>query len=437
MIKFYNREKELAQLEKIGDRSKQNAQMTFVVGRRRIGKTSLLVKAHQRKPMVYFFVAKKSEALLCHEFVKEIEAKLGVEIFGEFKTFQNVFGYLMNLSKTRNFTLIIDEFQQFHSINSSVFSDMQNIWDKNKDESKINLILCGSVYSLMSRIFEHSKEPLFGRATAKIHLKAFTVSTIKEILSDYSPDYTNEDLLAMYLFTGGVAKYVDILVEEKAFTRNEIIEVMMAENSLFLDEGRNVLIEEFGKDYGSYFSVLSLIASSKTSRQDIESIMEVSVGGYLEKLEKEYGLIEKVRPIFSKPNSRNLKYQIKDNFLSFWFRFIYKNQSAIEMGNFNLVSRIIQRDYNVFSGRFLEKYFREKLVESGDYSSIGSYWDKGGQNEIDIVAVNEVDKLAVIGEVKRVKKKISLAALKNKAESLNADLKGFKTSFIALSLEDM
>lgn len=241
----------------------------------------------------------------------------------------------------------------------------------------------------------------------------------------------------MYLFTGGVAKYVDILVEEKAFTRNEIIEVMMAENSLFLDEGKNVLIEEFGKDYGSYFSVLSLIASSKTSRQDIESIMEVSVGGYLEKLEKEYGLIEKVRPIFSKPNSRNLKYQIKDNFLSFWFRFIYKNQSAVEMGNFNLVSRIIQRDYNVFSGRFLEKYFREKLVESGDYSSIGSYWDTGGQNEIDIVAVNEVDKLAVIGEVKRVKKKISLATLKNKAESLNADLKGFKTSFIALSLEDM
>src|SRR3546814_774433 len=118
VMKFYNREKELSLLQKIEERSQQTAQMTFVVGRRRIWKTRLLVKANEGKTMLYFFVAKKSEALLCEEFVQEIRYKLQVEIFGEFKTFKNIFGYLMKLSETRNFTLVIDEFQEFNTISS-------------------------------------------------------------------------------------------------------------------------------------------------------------------------------------------------------------------------------------------------------------------------------------------------------------------------------
>ena len=436
-MKFYNREKELAQLEKIENRSKENAQMTFVVGRRRIGKTSLLVKAHQHKTMVYFFVAKKSETLLCEEFIEEIKSKLNVEVFGEFRTFQSVFGYLMNLAKTRHFTLVIDEFQQFQTVNPTVFSDMQNIWDKNKAESKINLILCGSDYSLIRKIFEHSKKPLFGRATAKIHLKAFTTSTLKEILKDYAPGYSNEDLLALYLFTGGVAKYLDILVAERAFTLKQIIDVMVEENSLFLDEGRNVLIDEFGKDHGIYFSILSLIATGKTSRPEIESILERSIGGYLERLEEEFGLVEKLRPIFSKLGSRNVKYQIKDNFLSYWFRFIFKNRSSIEIGNLGYVKNIINRDYKVYSGRFLEKYFREQLIESGKYANIGSYWDKNGENEIDLVAVNDLEKIALVAEVKRVRKKISIPVLEEKSLSLRPDLRGYQLKFLGLSLDDM
>src|SRR5690606_38640360 len=201
-----------------------------VVGRRRIGKTSLLVKANEGKSMLYFFAAKKNEVLLCEEFVQEIRHKLQVEIFGELKTFKSVFGYLMELSKTMHFTLIIDEFQEFKTINPSIYSDMQNSWDSQKDQSKINLILCGSVYSLMSRIFEHSKEPLFGRATGRIHLKEFTISTLKEILIDYHKEFNNEDLLAFYLITGGVAKYVELLVQENAFSIDHILNVVLSDN---------------------------------------------------------------------------------------------------------------------------------------------------------------------------------------------------------------
>ncbi|HEX5552624.1 MAG TPA: DUF234 domain-containing protein [Chitinophagaceae bacterium] len=375
--------------------------------------------------------------MLCEEFVQEIRHKLQVEIFGELKTFKNVFGYLMELSKTEHFTLVIDEFQEFNRVNPAVYSDMQNIWDSQKGSSKINLILCGSVYSLMSRIFEHAKEPLFSRATGRINLKAFTIYTLKEVLADYRPDYTNEYLLAFYMVTGGVAKYVELLIEEKAFTFRSILNVMLSENSLFLDEGKNVLIDEFGKEYGNYFSILSLIASSKTCRAEIESMMEMAVGGFLDRLESEFGLVSKVRPIFAKPGSRSVKYQINDNFMNFWFRFIYKYRSTVEIGNLTYLKEIIKRDYPTYSGRILEKFFIEKMIEEGNFSTIGTYWEKGNQNEIDIVAINELEKSVIFGEAKRKKGNIRIPALKQKAKNLQAQLSGYQADFIGLSIEDM
>lgn len=436
-MKFYNREKELARLAKIEKQAEKSAQMTFMVGRRRIGKTRLLINAYKYSICLYFFVAKKSESLLCEEFVEEVKNKLNIPIFGSITTFKDLFSLLMSLSKERHFTLIIDEFQEFDSVNSSIYSDMQNIWDSNKQDSKINLIMCGSVYSMMKRIFEGSKEPLFGRATNRIHLKAFDIDTIKEILSEYSPNYSNDDLLAFYMITGGVAKYIELLVQAEAFTIDDIMDAVFEDNSLFLSEGKNVLIEEFGKDYGNYFSILSLIASGKTSRVEIESIMNIQTGGFLTRLEDEYGLISKVRPILSNPNSRTVKYFIEDNFLNFWFRFIFKYRSSIEAGNLMYIRDIVMRDYTVYSGRILEKYFTQMIKLQMKYNIIGNYWERNNQNEIDIVAINEVEKVALIAEVKRNPQKISLNELEIKASKIKTVLKGYKFIFKGYSLDDM
>ncbi|MDR0833748.1 MAG: AAA family ATPase [Candidatus Symbiothrix sp.] len=437
-MKFYDREKEIALLEKIEQKSLESAQMTFIVGRRRIGKTALLTKTFQGKSALYFFVEKKNEALLCEEFANEIRNKLAVTIFGEMRSFKEVFGYLMELSQARHFTLIIDEFQEFRNINASIYSEMQNVWDANKDKSKINLILSGSIYSLMKQIFENSKEPLFGRATARIHIKAFDIDTIKGIMRDYRPNFSNEDLLAFYLFTGGVAKYVELLADAKAFTLRSIVNEIFSDNSLFLDEGKNALIDEFGKDYGNYFSILSLIASSKTSRSEIESILNMNIGGFLEKLENEYGLITKVRPILSKPAGKNVKYRINDNFLNFWFRFIYKYRGAVETESFDYLKDIVNRDYKTYSGQILERYFREKIRKEENLSAIGAYWESGNRNEIDIVAINEYEKRAIIAEVKRNAEKINLNILQEKAETLvSKQLVGYTIEYRGLSMEEM
>lgn len=435
-MKFYNRQKEIATLREIEVISADIAQMTVMVGRRRVGKTTLLKRAFEKTPVLYFFLAKKNEVLLCEEFTREVEDKLSVSL-GRFSTFAELFKSLMLLSKTRNFTLIIDEFQEFISINNSIFSDMQNIWDSNKEQSCINLILCGSIYSMMKRIFENSKEPLFGRATSRMIVKPFNIKTTKEILGDYNPNFTPDDLLAFYMVTGGVAKYIEQLIQVRAFTKEMILNAVFKEGSYFLDEGRDVLIDEFGKDYGNYFSILSLIASSKTERGEIESILEMPVGGYLDRLEKEYNIIKRVRPFGAKEGSRSNKYLIEDNFLNIWFRFIYKYRSAVEIGNLEYVREIVERDYDVYSGIVLEKYFRAMMIDSKQFSDIQGYWNNKGENEIDIVAVNDYEKQLLFCEVKRNKHKISLPLLEKKAIDIVKKYPKYEIQYKGLSLEDM
>lgn len=153
-MKFFGRHNEIKELQETRRLSLQTARFTIVTGRRRSGKTSLLIKAYEDvQDMLYFFVARKTEAELCKDFVEEITSKLQLPILGEVVRFADIFKYLLQLSKNRPLTLIIDEFQDFKRVNPSVFSDMQKIWDLNKQEAHINLVVCGSVYSLMNVIF--------------------------------------------------------------------------------------------------------------------------------------------------------------------------------------------------------------------------------------------------------------------------------------------
>ena len=102
MNKFYNREREISLLKDIEKKSLRTAQMTFVVGRRRIGKTALLRSVFAGEETLYFFVEKKNEILLCEEFTEEIQKKLGITVHGLFRNFKDVFGYLMDISKNRH-----------------------------------------------------------------------------------------------------------------------------------------------------------------------------------------------------------------------------------------------------------------------------------------------------------------------------------------------
>jgi len=254
----------------------------------------------------------------------------------------------MEQGKTRKFTLVVDEFQEFVNINESIYSEIQNYWDRYRTSTYVNFIVSGSIYSLMTKIFQDKKEPLFGRADA--------------------------------------------------------------------------------------------ISSSLNTQSQIEAFMgEKSIGGQLSKLETVYEVIKKQRPVFAKEGSQTVRYEVSDNFLRFWFRYIERNRSLIELGNYTGLSKIIQADYPTYSGKTLELYFKQKLQESFDYRVIGSWWEtKGDQNEVDIVAVTLDNKTALVAEVKRQRKNFKPQLLELKIEILkNKVLHKYEVESVCLDLDDM
>ena len=440
-MKFYNRENELAELKRIQELAfTDHSRLTVVTGRRRIGKTSLVMRAVKDSPTVYLFVSRKNEASLCTEYVPLISQALDIYVPEEIRTFRSLFQYLMEQARRMPFNLVIDEFQEFYNINESIYSDLQNLWDQYRMESRMNLIVSGSVYSLMQKIFRNSKEPLFGRADNIIKLSAFSTDTLKEILHDYRPEYTHDDLLALYTFTGGTPKYVELFCDNNVLDVDGMISFMVRDNSPFIDEGKYLLIEEFGKNYATYFSILSAISGGINTQPAIEAALgEKSIGGQLKRLIEDYNVIARKRPILAKEGTQAIRYEITDNFLRFWFNYFDRYRSLVEIKNFTGLQKIVREDYPTYSGKCLELYFKQQMVESCQYRDIGSWWElKNGQNEIDIVGLKLEKGQAVAIEVKRQKKNFKPELFKAKVEHLrNKVLPKYEIKMKCLSLEDM
>lgn len=436
-MRFYDRKKEINELQRLDDLAEQTAQFTILIGRRRTGKTTLMTEALKDRSYLYFFIGKKAEQIQCVDFQKQVEAVLGLHIHGQVTSFAALLEEILVFSKTRKVTVIIDEFQRLADIGEGIISDIQQVWDKHHAEAHVHLIACGSIYNMMKRIFEDRKEPLFGRKTARIDLKPFSTSVLKQILQDHNPNYTPEDLLMLYAITGGVAKYVAQLMDDGCKTWEDMIRDVCRPSSIFLEEGTELLVGEFGRKFQIYYSILQLIASGMTSQSEIDSIIEKNTGRYLDTLETEYSLVKKLRPMWAKPNSQGVKYYIDDCFLMFWFRFIESNRTLVELEKFDLLEEAIRKDYTQFSGLVLEKYFRQLYGEKERVTEVSHWWDSQGKNEIDLIALQRLDHKAVVAEVKRNPDRFKPKELEEKYQNIKKHLNGYQVELIGLSMKDM
>jgi AAA+ ATPase superfamily predicted ATPase len=440
---FFDRKEETEELRRLRDLSEKASRFTVLTGRRRVGKTELLHHALGDRPYIYWLVTRSAERELCATMQGVAEDVLGVRLPGRADSFIALFRWVMQEAARRPITLIIDEFQEFFRVNQSVFSEMAGVWDALHKEARINLVVCGSVNRLMGRIFFDEGEPLYGRNTGRIMLEPFRISVLKDILAAHSPGrrFAPDDLLTLWALTGGVARYVEQLMDEGAVTRDGMLEATFRRSSPVLDEGRAVLVQEFGKDYGNYFSILSAVAGGDTSYGAIKNAVGVDPGAYLSKLEFEYGILEKKLPFKGLSSGKQSLYKIEDRFFRFWFRFVYKYQYLIEMGRFAELLKIVRRDFDAYSGEALESYFRARFKEDTTYTRIGGWWDRKGENEIDLVCEDELQKRLRFIEVKRDRRDISVPALKAKAEAFfrktGMPPNGWTCEYNGLSLEDM
>ncbi len=435
-MEFYGRDDELMQLKRIHESSGSASRFTVITGRRRIGKTSLVLKSVKGMRHVYLFVSRVSQKMLCEDMQRAVEEE-GIEILGRIERFGDLLKALMIRSREESLVLIIDEFQDFKYVDKTIFQDIQNVWDRYKGESRISLVVCGSAHSMMVSIFENDKEPLFGRPTDKIVLNPLPIKVMEKVLEDHDGSYTSQDLLMFYMLTGGVPKYMEVLVDSGAFDSESMLERATSAGSVFLTDGKDLLVTEFGKEYRTYASILQLLSSGKEKRSEIEDVLQTEAGAYLKRMEDELGLVRHVSPVFSEPSSRNIKWKMSDPYLKFYFRFIRPSTGYVESGRYDLLLRSIKAGLPDYEGRALEDFFRRRISEEDTYTEVGGYWNRKGDVEIDIVVVDDIERKVRLIEVKRNQKKLNMKDLESKRAMIRHELEGYDVSYEGLSSEDV
>lgn len=437
-MKFYGRKRELERIKACRDHVKSDgAQIVVISGRRRIGKTRLAMESVKGHKYLYFFVTRKKIEDLLRDWSNEIRRQLGNVLFGELRRIEDLLEFLYGYSREEEITVIFDEFQNFFLSSNYVYSVFQKYYDLNRQESLMLMIFSGSSHSLMERIFKGSKEPLFGRAMEIVDLSYLSIKAQWEFAEDHGID-SQRDRLSLYSVFDGVPKYLEEIAFYNELNFNDRFKHLLQEKEWIWDEGENILKEEFGKEYIRYYSILSAIASGRRILGEIQQYSGISdASPYLKKLENTYHLIGRQVPVTvkNKKKSRKGRYYLKDNFYTFWFRFIEPQRYLREIGQRELAIRGIFEQLPQFCGRKLEELVIRYIIEENplnwEFTRIGGYWDRKGEVEIDVVILNEISKEAYILEVKRDVKRLKVGLLNDLKKKVTkiGELREYKKKF--------
>ncbi|MBQ4269533.1 MAG: AAA family ATPase [Clostridia bacterium] len=415
MEKFVNRTKELETLEK--QYKSNTSSLVIVYGRRRVGKTSLITEFLKRhKDTLYFLATEESEMQNLNAFKLQVAEYTKNELLKSASVdWLTVFKTLVNYKTETKKIIVIDEFQYIGKANAAFPSIMQKVWDTLLSNENIMLILCGSLISLMKSQTLDYGSPLYGRRTAQIKLKQIAFKHYGE----FYENMTAEELIPFYAVTGGVPKYIEVF---RGY--NDVYEAIQ-ENVLnqqsFLYEEPYFLLQREVTEIGSYFSLIKTIAMGNRKLSEIASSLDMkatSLTKYLKVL-TDLDLIKREVPAteVSSEKSKSGLYRITDNYIAFWFKYIYPYRSYLEKGEDEYVMAKIKEGFiQNFASFVYEDVCREKMWELSaqgktlSFEKIGRYWgSKAG--EIDIVAVGNEEKNLVLGECKYTKKEKGLELL--------------------------
>lgn len=407
---FYDRKRELDFFRNI----KNNNQKKFIVmyGRRRIGKTTLIKNVfsnENEEDFLYHFVEVTRE----ESQLKKISEYISKATYNDW---YNLFYEIFQKKKI----IVFDEFQNFSIINENIYSALQHAWDDT--EKNVKLVVLGSYVGLMKKLFTEKKLPLFGRNDYIIRLKEFPKKESLKILTDYG--YSHEEAIEIILLVGGIPKYL-LAFKDKTTLKKKIYNLFIGDFSPFKEETKNILIQEFGVEHKSYFSILKGIAGKRKSLSeltDITGIPNTSLSKYLVELEREYEIIEKSNPLLSK-KIRDKKYKIKDPMYNFFYNVIDRYFSDFEFDKEKTWERVfplINNHYGIMFENFCIEYIKENPeILPFVPEKIGKNWGKipGKRNEsydIDIIAYDEENVL--FGECKWTNTKIGIRILNNLKE---------------------
>lgn len=441
MRHFVDREQEMATLQSEYDRD--GSALVVLYGRRRVGKTTLISEFIKNKKALFFLASEESESQNRLAFQEKAADFLNSDLLKnvEVKSWDVLFRAIMDTHFDSKPVIALDEFQYLGKSNPAFPSVFQRIWEEILKDRQVMVILCGSLISMMQSQTLAYDSPLYGRRTAQIRLKQIPFAYYHQ----FFPDKSRKELIEMYAVTGGVPKYIELFSQS-----NDIysaIETCVLNRSGYLYDEPHFLLQQEVSEVGSYFSIIKAIAAGNTKLSSIAGVLEVkstSLTKYLKTL-IDLDILEREVPVTEDSPEKSKKglYKIKDNYLRFWFAFVYPNRSFIESGHGRIVMDKIRKSLVRNHIAFVyEDVCRERMWEINAegawpfyFSKLGRYWDS--KEEIDIAAIDPDGKNLILGECKYWQEPVGVSVLREleaKAKTVSWEKEKRKTWFVLFSV---
>ena len=422
---FYDRKDELNLLKSKYSQLK-SGEMIVIYGRRRVGKTELIRQFLKNIPenKFYFYVDLASKQDILNSLSASIQEQLKENI--KFSEFEDFLKYLEYKSEKDKFLLVIDEFQRFLDIAPEFITKLQNFWDSKLKNHKIMIILVGSSIGMIQKITNSKAGALYGRGT-KMKISPFKYSDFRLMFKEMS----EEERVLTYSVFGGTPYYLEKVKKTDGDIYQKINELVLKKGAELIEEPKNLMEYENVRVHAKYNTILLATSSGKETMKEIEDFTKINsnqMSPYLDKLDNLLDLIGRKDPVLGKEKLG--RYCVRDNFFKFWYKFIFPNQTPLNLGNTKIVSDLIKQDLNSYIGRVFEDIVKELLVLYNtkeikglklNFENIGSWWDRNS-NEIDILAYNLKEKNFLLGEVKWTNKLLDIdviVELERKSKYIN------------------
>lgn len=405
---------------------------SFIVlyGRRRIGKTTLLAEFCKGKRAISYLATEESITANRTAFRLEAAEFLQNDLLrtADGADWGMIFEALVAVGTDERLVIVLDEFQYLGKADKAFPSIFQKIWDTTLRVRNVMVILCGSLIHMMTEQTLDYSSPLYGRRTGQIRLQQIPYTYYEQFL----PELSETERILYYAVTGGVPKYIEL------FHRGTDIYDAIARNVLtpqsYLYEEPEFLLRQEVQDVGSYYSIIRVIAGGKARLSEIASALQIPATSLSKPLRTlcDMDILEREVPVteLRPETSKKGQYRIKDNFLAFWFRYVYPMRSLIESGHAEIVMNRIKTGWLASHvGYVYEDICRQrmwKLNAEGTlpfvFDRMGRWWG-GRDTEIDIVAIDSNDRGRILlGECKfhqdRPMQVEELRHLRSKAESV-------------------
>ncbi|HVK86220.1 MAG TPA: ATP-binding protein [Kofleriaceae bacterium] len=399
---FVGRAAELALLESAW--AGRESAFIPIYGRRRIGKSELILQFTRDKRAIYHLGKVAPAQLQIREFLAEAARALDEPLLAQLAPtdWRAAFDAIETRTKDGKLALVLDEFQWTAGASPELPSLLQELWDRRwKRGGRIVLILCGSFIGFMEREVLGKRSPLFGRRTAQIHLQPFGYREA----GLFHRRWSIENRARAYFVCGGIPMYLKTFDEGRSLQQN-IEGTLLSELAPLFREPEFLLREEL-RDVENYHAVLHAIAAGSTTTSTLAAtsgLPQRSLHYYLEQL-VQLGYVARRHPLTAaRPNARLVRFVLEDPLLRFWFRFVFPHRSFIQqMGPTRAYTDLIKPNLDSYFGGCFERMCREALPSlyeaEGVHTTfrIGEYWDKRVQ--IDLVGVRE-DAWIDLGECK-------------------------------------